>query len=88
MRKRTGLIARLKKLEQRQFGNPLKRRIVFAIKDMNDSDIVGVTDGRKLHLLRHAQEPVSALIRRAAEVMGAKVLFLRYGTPSSASERD
>lgn len=56
------------------------------VADMKDNDVVGMTDGRKIHLLRQAEEPLDAFQRRAAEVTGSRFLFRVYGEPQGAAE--
>ena len=80
MRKRIELKSRLKRLEQQQLGNPLKRLIIYGMYDMEDSDVVGMSAG-SVDVPRLAQEPLQALQRRAAEVTGAQFLFRVYSTP-------
>jgi hypothetical protein len=83
----SSLKARIERLErQRQVGSRLKRRIVFSIKDMADSDIVGMASaGGKVHLMRQREEPLSALQRRSAEII-PRFAFRVYKAPSNASE--
>ena len=77
MRRRIELKSRLKRLEQQQLGNPLRRRIIFGIYDMKDNDVMGMSAGG-VHVPRLAQEPLQALQRRAAKVTGAQLLFRVY----------
>ncbi len=86
MRKRTSLAARLKKLEQRQFQKPFKL-IIIANRDAKDSDIVGITDGNKLHIMRASDEPLAAFERRSAELTQSRCLFHVHAAHGGA-ERD
>ena len=86
MKRRTALEARLKRLEQRQRGNHLKRQVIFALAERPRSgdDVVGMTDNFKLHIMRQAGEQLEAFERRAAAISGARVLFRVYRTPGAA----
>ncbi len=85
MKRRTALEARLKRLEQRQFQKPFKL-IIIANKDANESDVVGITNGNKLHIMRQAGEQLEAFERRSVAVSGARVLFRVYRTHGTAAE--
>jgi hypothetical protein len=79
----------LKKLENRQARKLWKRRIIFSIDKMRDSDVVGMHDSSgKVHVMRNAGEALPAFERRAAGVLGTQFLFRVYREPHSASERD
>jgi hypothetical protein len=89
MRKRIELKARLKKLEDHKARKLWKRRIIFSIDKMRDSDVVGMHDSSgKVHVMRNAGEALPSFESRAAGVLGAQFLFRVYSTPSSASDAE
>ncbi len=89
MKRRSLLEARLKKLENRQARKLWKRRIIFSIDKMPDSQVVGLTaDGGKVHVMRNAGEALPSFESRAGGVLGAQFLFRAYAGLSSAAESE
>lgn len=87
MRKRTSLIARLNKLEQRKARKAWKRRVIFSIAEYSDSDVTGMTDSSgKVHLMRATDEPLAAFERRSVEVIPGQFLFHCYAAPTGCAE--
>jgi len=87
MRRRSSLVARLNKLEQRHHSKPLRRAVVIAIADMSSDHIVGMSDNYKTFAPRQASEPFEAFERRALSI-DPRIMFRVYRTPGAASERD
>jgi len=86
MAKRLALKARLKKLEQRQARQPLRRKVIFAVMEC-DREVVAYSTINGVTVLRLAGEPLETFQARAFAVTGTQFLSTRYAAHSPA-ERD
>jgi len=87
MAKRLALKARLKKLEQQQIGQPLRRKVIFAVMEC-DREIVAYSTINGVTVLRLAGgEKLEMFQARAFALTGTQFLSTRYAAHSPA-ERD
>jgi len=84
MKRRSALEARLKRLEQRQLCQPLRRKVIFAVMDC-DREVIAMSDNDKLHILRNAGEALLAFESRAAALIPSNFLFHVYRADPSGS---
>jgi len=83
MRKRTALIARLNKLEQRQARQPLRRKVIFAVMEC-DREVVAYSTINGVTALRLAGEGLEMFQALAFAVTGTQFLSTRYAAHSPA----
>ena len=87
MKKRTAMLARIERIEQRRFIPP-RRRVVSEISGRSDEQITGYStmDGVTVHRL--PQEALEPLRARTFAVTDAQFIYAIYAAPETATERD
>ena len=86
MKRRTALDARLRRLEQRQLGRSIRCRVIIGIADRSADQIVAMTNGNELHVLRQASEPLAAFTERAGGVIASRFMYRVYSSSEPIAE--